>query len=213
MAEAAPNNTLDRMFYAAGDLPKPATNTQHIRHYTHNLCPFSARARYAFAAKGIPFQNCETDLQAKAQWHKDANGGTAPLLELTTGDIIIESSVIIQFAIDSNPAGGIQLYPSDPVEAAKLRIKMEKFWPKVLLGFPMIHSRGEDVEKINKYKNECLPLFEEMCAEANGKFLFGTDEITMLDVHCAPFFELFYLMDRGVYSNVEEIVQLRQTAP
>ena len=52
-------------------------------------------------------------------------------------------------------------------------------------------------------------MFEEMCAEANGKFLFGTDEITMLDVHCAPFFELFYLMDRGVYSNVEEIVQLR----
>ena len=90
---------------------------------------------------------------------------------------------------------------------------MEKFWPKVLLGFPMIHSRGEDVEKINKYKNECLPLFEEMCAEANGKFLFGTDEITMLDIHAAPFFELFYLMDRGVYSNVEEIVQLRTSAP
>ena len=82
------------MFYAAGNIPKPPTNTKFIRHYTHNLCPFSARARYTFAAKGIPFQSCEIDLNNKAQWHIDVNNGVAPVMELPSGALIIESAII-----------------------------------------------------------------------------------------------------------------------
>ena len=48
-------NTLERIIYLAGDQPKPSTNANHIRLYNHNLCPFSARARYTFSAKGIQF--------------------------------------------------------------------------------------------------------------------------------------------------------------
>ena len=79
MAET--NNTLERMFYAGGDLPKPATNTNHLRMYGHNLCPFVARARYAFSAKQVEFQEVMVDLSNKAQWHLDFNGGFVPVLE------------------------------------------------------------------------------------------------------------------------------------
>ena len=59
-------NSLERMIYMGGEVPKPATNANHPRIYNHNLCPFSARARYTFSAKGIQFQDCQIDLYNKA---------------------------------------------------------------------------------------------------------------------------------------------------
>jgi len=40
------------------------------------------------------------DLNKKAQWHLDFNGGLVPVLETTTGDLIKESGIVAQFAID-----------------------------------------------------------------------------------------------------------------
>ena len=62
--------------------------------YTHNLCPFATRARYAFALKEIPFQSVEMDIHDKAQWHVDVNGGMVPLLETPQGEIVKESAII-----------------------------------------------------------------------------------------------------------------------
>ena len=80
-----------------------------------------------------------------------------------------------------------------------MRITMDKFMSKLAAGYPMIMSRGENEADILKYKNEFLPMFEAICAQSPGKFLFGTDELTMLDIHCAPFLEFFYIWDRGIY--------------
>mmetsp|Transcript_40756 Transcript_40756/g.53467 ORF Transcript_40756/g.53467 Transcript_40756/m.53467 type:complete len:112 (+) Transcript_40756:390-725(+) len=94
-----------------------------------------------------------------------------------------------------------------------MRVRMEKFG-KTLPGlFPMVLSRGQDVEKLQKYKEETLPIYEQMCTEANGKFLLGTDEPTLLDIHCAPFWEIVYLWDRGVYADVDEVLKIRENAP
>ena len=90
---------------------------------------------------------------------------------------------------------------------------MDKFGKMLPNMFGVILSRGQDVEKINKYKTETLPLFEQMCTEANGKFLFGTDELTMLDIHCASMWEIIYLFEKGVYADVDEILQIRTNAP
>ena len=48
--------SLERFNAGKGDSPKPGTNLNHIRVYSHNLCPFAARARYAFSAKAAEFQ-------------------------------------------------------------------------------------------------------------------------------------------------------------
>lgn len=135
--------SLERIIQPAGvDTEKPATNQNNFRLYNHTLCPFSARARYTMACKGIEFQSCEVDLDQKAQWHVDFNGGSAPVLETTAGKLVPESGIIQQWALEQNPNGGIQLIPSDPLEAAKMRVRMDKFG-KTLPGlFPTILSRG-----------------------------------------------------------------------
>ena len=81
MVDAAKLHTLEQFFYAGGDEPKPETNKNYLRLYGHNLCPFVARARYALALKGIPFQEVHVDLNNKSKWHLDLNGGMVPVLE------------------------------------------------------------------------------------------------------------------------------------
>ena len=70
--------------------------------------------------------------------------------------------------------------------------------------FGVILSRGQNAEKIAKYKAETLPEFEAMATEANGKFLFGTDDLTQLDIHCAPLWEIIFLFEKGTYADVDE---------
>ena len=136
------NDTLARIFYAGGSEPKPATNKNHYRLYGHNLCPFVARARYALSAKGVEFQECMVDLNNKAGWHKELNGGLVPILETPQGDLIIESGIIAQFALESKPDSGINLVPSDPIQAAKMRVRMEQMTKIQSLQFGVQASRG-----------------------------------------------------------------------
>ena len=117
--------TLTRIVAGTLEEPKPATNKNHIRVYNHNLCPFAARGRYAMSAKAVEFQECLICTHDKATWFKEANGGMVPLMELPTGELIPESGVIAQFAIEKNAGKGIDLVPTDPVLAAQMRLKME----------------------------------------------------------------------------------------
>jgi len=47
------------------------------------------------------------DLNEKAQWHIDFNGGSVPVLETTTGVLVPESGIIAQWALEHNPNEGI----------------------------------------------------------------------------------------------------------
>ena len=47
-------------------------------------------------------------------------------------------------------------------------------------------------------------MYEQWCVEANGKFLLGTDDITALDIHVGPLWEIMFLMRNGVYNDVDE---------
>ena len=78
-----------------------------MRLYGHNLCPFVGRARYTLSAKNVEFQEVHVDLNNKAQWHKDFNGGMVPIMETPHGDMIPESGIVAQYAIEAKPEGGI----------------------------------------------------------------------------------------------------------
>lgn len=54
--------------------------------------------------------------------------------------------------------------------------------------FQVYGSRGEDVEK-NKALIPMVKGFDELIAKANGKYMFGTDEPTLLDCWFMPFLE------------------------
>ena len=87
--------TLKTLFYPGSPLGRPATNLNFLRLYQHNLCPFAARARYAFAAKEIPHQLVETCLSNTGDWHQSLNEGTVPVLETPNGTLISNSSILM----------------------------------------------------------------------------------------------------------------------
>ena len=59
-----------------------------------------------------------------------------------------------------------------------------------------------------------MSVFEKMCADANSKWLMGTDEITQLDIHCGAMWEITYLMDDlSIYTDVRDKLKIRENAP
>jgi glutathione S-transferase len=66
------------------------------------------------------------DLNEKAQWHLDFNGGLVPILENPQGELIKESGIIAQFAIELGGDEGVALIPKDPFQAAKMRLEIER---------------------------------------------------------------------------------------
>ena len=65
-----------------------------------------------------------------------------------------------------------------------MRMKILKFEQKVMSKlFAVYLSRYADMEKVDTYFNEAAPVLEQMIEEAGeGKWLLGTDELTLLDI-------------------------------
>ena len=51
------------------------------------------------------------------------------------------------------------------------------------------------------------------CKTSDENWLFGYSEPTLLDVYVAPFFEILYLWQEGVMSNVTDRLELAKNAP
>ena len=51
------------------------------------------------------------DLNEKAPWHVEFNGGMVPVLETPSGDLIKESSIIAIFAHELGGKNGVDLFP------------------------------------------------------------------------------------------------------
>lgn len=111
-------------------------------------------------------------------------------METPQGDLIKESGVIAQFATEYSQEG-YELIPKNPVDAAKMRLKIEECGNLLKPFYAVYMSRGQDPE-VNKGLIPTIEAFDSMIAKANGKFLFGTEQPTMLDVFFAPFLETFY---------------------
>lgn len=176
---------MDRFMWPGGSEPRPTTNQNYPRMYGHNLCPFVARARYVFACKEVPYQEVFVDLNEKAQWHLEFNGGMVPVLEAPTGELIPESGIQVQYALEAAPRSqGIDLIPEDPITAATMRFKIAEHDKNVLRKlFTMGLARFGNSEANDVFCAEALPYMESLCPEVGSdKWLMGGDEITLMDV-------------------------------
>ena len=90
------------------------------------------------------------DLNIKAQWHVDFNGGMVPVLETPAGELIRESGVVAMYAHEAGKNNGIDLFPKDTIQAAKLRVEIENYSKYLNPFFTVYLSRGEDIEKNKK---------------------------------------------------------------
>lgn len=101
------------LLFHGGTDAKPVLNKNFLRLYGHNLCVFSARARYALAAKGFSFQEVAMNYASPAKWHVELEGtagGPQPILETWKGEIVRNTMAIANFAIhQAGPDNGIQL--------------------------------------------------------------------------------------------------------
>lgn len=73
--------SLKTMVHYGGEHPPPERNSQHLRMYVHSLCPFAERAQMAMTLSGVQYQQVQMELEDKATWHKEINGGLVPILQ------------------------------------------------------------------------------------------------------------------------------------
>lgn len=98
----------------------------------------------------------------------------------------------------------MDLIPKCPVKALEMRNAIAKFEKLKMSIF--VAGRGEDEEKLNEFA-EAFPANNEFAAAlAQGKWLMGTDEPTLLDIYAVPFYEMVYNMRHGPMGNIYERV-------
>ena len=105
----------------------PSPNLKYLRLYGHTLCPFVERARLVLAAKKIPYQDVQVNLEKRTRWHYTINNGFVPILHTPSkggeygnkAAIILESRIIMDY-LDAAFSGDkyLALYSSDLVERA-----------------------------------------------------------------------------------------------
>ena len=108
------------------------------------------------------------------------------------------------------------MIPDDPILAAKMRMKILAFESKVMSKmFPMYLARYADMEKVDTYFNEAAPVLESMIEEAGeGKWLFGTDELTLMDINCGAILDFLYTaLKAPTNSEAQARANLSVTSP
>ena len=163
---------------------KLEVNKNMLRLYNHPLCPFAERARLAFLAKDIKHQIVNVELNGKPDWFVET-GGVVPVLETTEGELIPESDVVVQYALDTSDRG-IKLLPDDPVEAAKIRIYTKRRDADFLKAMYKVTILGDKEEEENLRKK--LELFEEDLSKNDDEhpYLMRRSEVSYADIILSP---------------------------
>ena len=88
-------HTLQTFAYPGGNVPRPASNKNHLRVYAHPLCPFSARAIYTMSARNMTFQEVFLDLNNLAPWYAPfSTDGCDPTIENASGDMVPGAAIV-----------------------------------------------------------------------------------------------------------------------
>ncbi len=97
-----------------------------------------------------------------------------------------------------------------------MRTQMVKFDSKILpMYFPMLMSRFQNMEAIDKYLEEGVPQVEAMCPDIGStKWLFGTDELTQLDVHVGAMWDCIYAsLKASAFADASARANLAERSP
>ena len=166
---------------------------ESIKIYSSARCPYAQRTRMLMIEKEIPFELTEVDLRNKPDWFLAVSPyGKVPVI-VDDGQTIYESAIINEYLDEKYKS--IPMMPEEPVERAKARIWMDYCTNKYLtLSRKLLVDHGnEELQTENKKKmKESLIYIEQECFEknANGPFWLGNN-ISLVDLHYAPFFERF----------------------
>ena len=113
-----------------GTFNMPISNKKHLRLYGHLLCPYVEKVRLVLAAKQLPYQDVQINLERRAKWHYLLNQGFVPILETPSfGDskhyMMFESKIIMDFLDTKYPDA--PLYSKDPFHRAEQDLMIHTF--------------------------------------------------------------------------------------
>ena len=156
------------------------------------------------------------DLEDKAEWHKELNGGLVPVLETPQGQLVIESRVHMELANELGKEEGLQLYDKDPFKAAIQRQKIEKYAssvPGAVLSIMMY--RGKITEKIDELRDVIVPKMENYLKDVleGGKKFAGGDVPDMVDCFIYPFPSRVVLLEGSPMHEIFEHIKVKENAP
>ena len=128
-----------------GTFNMPISNKKHLRLYGHLLCPYVEKVRLVLAAKQLPYQDVQINLERRAKWHYLLNQGFVPILETPSfGDskhyMMFESKIIMDFLDAKYPDA--PLYSKDPFHRAEQDLMIHTFGEIDRNLFFVLVSRG-----------------------------------------------------------------------
>lgn len=156
------------------------------------------------------------DLKQKAKWHLEINNGLVPILELPTGEIIIESYVIQMWAHEMGKDEGLQLLSKDPLTAARQRIIIESLYPKLppyIATFYYWRGNTDVDEKINEYRDKALPALDGFVKNNLKGDFFGGDKPDIVDCFCFPVLERNCFFEGTDMGDIVDYLKLKENLP
>jgi len=181
---------------------------EQITLYTAKVCPYAHRVELALEEAGATYDVFHVDLANKPEWYAPkvnpaskvpaiAYGGpkVAPDQPSPESVKINESLVLVEFVSDLYP--NANLFPKDPVQAAKARLFIDAISNKVTPAIGGFSYQGEPVEKL-------YTAIETLQSLLVGKWALG-DEFSAADIAIAPFLgRLDVVLKNGLTVNGEE---------
>jgi glutathione S-transferase len=175
------------------------------------LSPYSQKVAIALYEKGLPF-DVETTMtpEARAAFSKIAPLGKVPALGLDDGQIITESSIIIEAIDDLFPDAGTRLIPEDKARARDVRWLdrcFDCYFNDTLVQVifdgkrPGVPSNPHGVATAKATLDKIYGIFDALLA--NRTWAAG-DAFTMADCAAAP--PLHYLRGTYPFSDYKNIV-------
>lgn len=155
------------------------------------------------------------DLQNKAAWHTQLNGGLIPVLEMPDGTLLHESKVLMELANDLGGDKGLALYSKDKIIAAKQRMTIEGFQIYSQGLFNFFFGKGSQQEKIQRFDEVLIEMEEYFCyhTKRDKSFLLGCDQPSMADLNIFPFVERIVLLENSPMGNVFYALNVKDHAP
>ena len=162
------------------------------------------------------------DLNKKAQWHLDFNGGFVPILELPDGSMINESAILMSFASDFAKKGqGLPLWPHETAEkedsaacmaTARLRLAQTKFDPLLGPYWQAWASRFQDEEKMDALRKHLSKFEEWLNTYLSGDYIHGANP-GFVDMYIYVIFERLVMAEFTVNKFAFDSLDIKKNAP
>jgi len=173
--------------------PEPVVDDDKVTIYNMRFCPYAERTVLTLLAKGIPFDVVNINLKNKPEWFKKNTWGTVSVIRYK-GQHIMESLVNSDFLDEEFP--GRRLHPTDPLEKALGRLRVEKF-SKISGNFYKILLSTTKEERQTAWKS-LHGILEELDKELGivGSTFFGGGTPNMTDFMIWPWNERLPILDQ-----------------